>query len=74
MRERPVMSDKPIFLDETGSRWKLSRIVLFSIVTVLLMLPFFLALSILKVGVLPERSKEFQQIIIGSPREAESKR
>jgi len=70
MRERPVMSDKPIFLDETGSRWRLSRIVLFSIATVLLMLPIVLALSILKVGVLPERSNESQQTIIGSPREA----
>jgi len=69
MRERPVMSDKPIFLDETGSRWRLSRIVLLSVVTVLLMLPIVLALSILKVGVLPERSNELQQIIIGSPRE-----
>jgi hypothetical protein len=70
MRERPVMSDRPIFLDETGSRWRLSRIVLFSIAIALLMLPIVLALSILKVGVLPERSNELHQIIIGSPRDA----
>jgi hypothetical protein len=70
MSERPVMSDKPVFLDETGSRWRLSRIVLFGIATALLMLPIVLALSILKVGVLSERSNELQQIIIGSPREA----
>jgi len=70
MRERPVMSDKPIFLDETGSRWRLSRVVLISIVTALLMLPIVLALSILKVGVLPERSDNLQQTVVGSPQEA----
>jgi hypothetical protein len=68
MRERPVMSQKPIFFDETGSRWRLSRIVLFGIATALLMLPIVLALSILKVGVLPERPSGLQQTIISSHR------
>jgi hypothetical protein len=68
MRERPVMSQKPIFFDETGSRWRMSRIVLFGIATALLMLPIVLALSILKVGVLPERPSGLQQTIIGSHR------
>jgi hypothetical protein len=68
MHERPATSDKPIFLDETGLRWRLSRIVLLGFATGLLLLPIVLALSILKVGVLPERSGELrQQIITGFP-------
>jgi hypothetical protein len=69
MRERPVMSQKPIFFDETGSRWRLSRIILFSIATALLILPIVLALSILKVDVLPERPSELQQTVVGSHRQ-----
>jgi hypothetical protein len=43
--------------------------VLFSIATVLLILPIVLALSILKVGVLPERPSELPQAINGSHRQ-----
>jgi len=68
MRERPATSDKPIFLDETGQRWRLSRIVLLCFAAGLLLLPIVLALSILEVGVLPERSGGLrQQLITGFP-------
>jgi hypothetical protein len=69
MREQPVTSQKPIFFDETGSRWRVSRMVLFSIAAALLILPIVLALSILKVGVLPERASELPQAINGSHRQ-----
>jgi hypothetical protein len=52
MREQSSISDKPIFLDETGLRWRLVRIVLLSLITTVLILPIALTISILTVEVL----------------------
>jgi hypothetical protein len=46
MREQSSISDKPIFLDETGLRWRLVRIVLLSLITTVLILPIALTISI----------------------------
>jgi len=66
LRIQPAVPDKPIFLDETGQRWRLLRAVLLGSATGLLMLPVILALSIMKVEVLPERSGELQQRVIAA--------
>jgi hypothetical protein len=68
MRDQPAVSDKPVFLDQTGHRWKLIRIVLVGLATGFCLIPFLLALSILNVEVLPEQSSELaQQITPASP-------
>jgi hypothetical protein len=68
MRDQPAVRDKPIFFDQTGLRWKLTRIVLFGLATGFCLIPFLLALSILNVEVLPEQSSELaQQITPASP-------
>jgi hypothetical protein len=63
MRDQPAVPDKPIFLDQTGHRWKLMRTVLVGLATGFCLIPFLLALSILNVEVLPERSGELLQQI-----------
>jgi hypothetical protein len=50
------MSTKPVFLDETGRRWRVVRLVLLAGVTALIAMPLILILSIRNVGVTPERS------------------
>ncbi len=68
MRDQPTTPDKPVFLDQTGLRWRLLRVVLLGIATGFFLLPFALALSILSVEVLPERSGELlQQVTTVSP-------
>ncbi len=68
MRDQPAMSDKPVFLDQTGLRWRLLRVVLLGFAAGLFLLPIALALSILRVDVLPGRSGEMlQHIITASP-------
>ncbi len=66
MRERSLISDKPIFLDETGLRWRLVRIVLLSLLATVLILPIVLTISILTVEVLPAQSTNLQQQVITS--------
>ena len=66
MRERSLISDKPIFLDETGLRWRLVRIVLLSLITTVLILPIVLTISILTVEVLPVQSTDLQQQVTAS--------
>lgn len=66
MRERSLISDKPIFLDETGLRWRLVRIVLLSLLATVLILPIVLTMSILTVEVLPAQSTNLQQQVITS--------
>jgi hypothetical protein len=66
MRERSQISDKPIFLDETGLRWRLVRIVLLSLLATVLILPIVLTISILTVEVLPAQSTNLQQQVITS--------
>ena len=61
MREQSPISDKPIFLDETGLRWRLVRIVLLSLLATVLILPIVLTISILTVEVLPAQSTDLQQ-------------
>jgi hypothetical protein len=63
MRDQPAMPDRPIFLDQTGLRWRLLRVVMLGLATGFCLLPFVLALSILNVEVLPERSGELTQHI-----------
>jgi hypothetical protein len=64
MREQSVFSDKPVFLDETGLRWRLFRIVLLGLLTAVLTLPIVLTLSILTVEVLPTQLVDLQQHVI----------
>jgi hypothetical protein len=64
MREQSVISDKPVFLDETGLRWRLFRIVLLGLLTAVLTLPIVLTLSILTVEVLPTQLIDLQQQVI----------
>jgi len=66
MREQLTMYDKPIFLDETGFRWRLLRVVLLGFATGLVTLPIILALSIMRVEVLAEPSRELQQQFIAA--------
>jgi hypothetical protein len=67
MREQSSISDKPIFLDETGLRWRLVRIVLISLITTVLILPIALTISILTVEVLPAQFFDLQQHVITAP-------
>ena len=64
MREQSPITDKPIFLDETGLRWRLVRIVLLSLLATVLILPIVLTLSILTVEVLPARFSDLRQHVI----------
>jgi hypothetical protein len=64
MREQSVISDKPVFLDETGLRWRLFRIVLLGLLTAVLTLPIVLTLSILTVEVLPTQLIDLQRQVI----------
>ena len=66
MREQSPISDKPIFLDETGLRWRLVRIVLLSLLATVLILPIVLTISILTVEVLPAQSTDLQQQVTAS--------
>jgi hypothetical protein len=63
MRDQPTVPNKPIFLDQTGHRWKLMRTVLVGLATGFCLIPFLLALSILNVEVLPKLSNELLQQI-----------
>jgi hypothetical protein len=63
MRDQPAVPDKPVFLDQTGHRWKLIRIVLVGLATGFCLIPFLLALSILNVEVLPKLPNELLQQI-----------
>jgi hypothetical protein len=67
MREQSSISDKPIFLDETGLRWRLVRIVLLSLITTVLILPIALTISILTVEVLPTQFFDLRQHVITAP-------
>jgi hypothetical protein len=64
MREHSPISDKPIFSDETGLRWRLVRIVLVSLIMTVLILPIVLTISILTVEVLPAQFTDLQQQVI----------
>ena len=64
MREQSPISEKPIFLDETGLRWRLVRIVLLSLIMTVLILPIILTISILTVEVLPAQFTALQQQVI----------
>jgi hypothetical protein len=64
MREQSPISDKPVFLDETGLRWRLVRIVLLSLLATVLFLPIVLTISILTVEVLPAQFANLQQQVI----------
>ena len=66
MREQSPISDKPIFLDETGLRWRLVRIVLLSLLATVLILPIVLTISILTVEVLPAQSTDLQRKVTAS--------
>jgi hypothetical protein len=61
MPEQSPIFDKPIFLDETGLRWRLVRIVLLSLIMVVLILPIVLTISILTVEVLPAQFTDLRQ-------------
>ncbi|MGP0089018.1 MAG: hypothetical protein ACLPKB_03515 [Xanthobacteraceae bacterium] len=50
------MSVNPVFLDETGRRWKVVRLVLLTGATVLIAIPLGLLLSIQNVSVTPAKS------------------
>jgi hypothetical protein len=64
MREQSPIFDKPIFLDETGLRWRLVRIVLLGLIMTVLILPIVLTISILTVEVLPAQFTDLQQQVI----------
>jgi hypothetical protein len=66
MRKQSPISDKPIFFDETGLRWRLVRIVLVSLIMTVLLLPIVLTISILTVEVLPAQFTDLQQHVITS--------
>ena len=61
MREQSMTSDRPVFLDDTGLRWRLLRIVLLSLITAVLILPIVLTISILTVEVLPAQFTDLKQ-------------
>jgi hypothetical protein len=61
MREQSMTSDRPVFLDDTGLRWRLLRIVLLSLITTVLILPIVLTISILTVEVLPAQFTDLKQ-------------
>jgi hypothetical protein len=63
MRDQLGMFEKPIFLDQTGMRWKLLRVILFGVAAGLSLLPLMLAFSILKVEILPDPSVAVPQPI-----------
>jgi hypothetical protein len=62
------MSTSPVFLDETGRRWRVVRLVLLAGATVLIAMPLILILSIRNVGVTPEKSLGRPESSVGNAR------
>jgi hypothetical protein len=67
MREQSMNSDRPVFLDDTGLRWRLLRIVMLILLATVLILPIVLAISILTVEVLPARFSDLRQQVTTAP-------
>jgi|HubBroStandDraft_6_1064221.scaffolds.fasta_scaffold88370_2 hypothetical protein len=67
MREQSMTSDRPVFLDDTGLRWRLLRIVMLILLATVLILPIVLTISILTVEVLPARFSDLRQQVTTAP-------